>query len=96
MSFWTTATLTLMSDDEFHRVLEFVKPDKLDTEPQTEDEYRQVMDLVDNLQGPERCAWMTKHCTRLYVDFRATPKNKELTWSGRNAQGGWLVILPNL
>ena len=96
MGFWTTATLTLKNDDDFRRVLEFAKPDESDTEPQTEDEYRQVMDLVDNLPGPERCAWMTKHCARLYVNFRAKPEKKELSWSGRNAQGGYAEEIAEL
>ena len=96
MSFWTTASLTLMDDDDFRRVLEFVKPDESDTEPQKDEEYRQVMDFLDNLQRPERCAWMTKHCTRLYVDFGAEPQKKELSWSGRNAQGGYACDIAEL
>jgi hypothetical protein len=88
MSFSTSATLTLKNDDDFHRVLEFVKPDESDTEPQTDEEYRQVIDFLHNLQKSELCAWMTKHCTRLYVNFRATPEEKVLSWSGRNIQGG--------
>ena len=31
---------------------------------------------------------MAKHCTRLYVNFRANPEEKVLSWSGRNIQGG--------
>ena len=96
MSFWTTASLTLMDDDDFRRVLEFVKPDESDTEPQTDEEYMQVMAFLDNLQRPERCAWMTKHCTRLYVDFGAEPQIKELSWSGRNAQGGYACDIAEL
>lgn len=96
MGFWTTASLELENNEDFHRVLEFVKPYELDTEPQTDVEYEQVMDVVDTLQGPERCAWMTKHCTRLYVNFRARPENKELSWSGRNAQGGWACDIAEL
>ena len=96
MSFWTTASLELKTDDDFRRVLEFVKPDESDTEPQTDEEYRQVMDFLDTLQGPVRCAWMTRHCTRLYVNFRAKPEIRELSWSGRNAQGGWACDIAEL
>ena len=85
-----------MDDDDFRRVLEFVKPDESDTEPQTDEEYMQVMAFLDNLQRPERCAWMTKHCTRLYVDFGAEPQIKELSWSGRNAQGGYACDIAEL
>ena len=46
------------------------------------------MNILDALQGAELCAWMTKHCTRLYVNFRANPEEKVLSWSGRNIQGG--------
>ena len=90
MSFWETATLTLKNDDDFRRVSEFVKPDESDTTPQTNEEYRQLMDFVeDTLQGPERCAWMTRHCARLYVEFNQRVENLELSWSGRNEIGGW-------
>ena len=96
MSFSTTATLTLKNDDDFRRVCEFVKPDESDTEPQTDEEYKEVMNIYDNLQGPERCAWMTKHCTRFYVNFRAEPEIKELSWSGRNIQGGYACEIAEL
>ena len=96
MSFWTTVTLTLKNDDEFHRVLGFVMPDESDTEPQTDEVYQQVMKIYDNLQGSERCAWMTRHCARLYVDFSAKPEIKELSWSGRNAQGGYACDIAEL
>ena len=96
MSFTTSASLTLKNEDDFRRVLEFVEPDKSDVEPQTDEEYQQVMNFLDNLQGSERCAWMAKHCIRLYVNFRSEPETKELSWSGRNAQVDGLVILPNL
>ena len=96
MSFTTTATLTLMNDDDFRRVLAFVTPDESDTESQTDEEYQQVMNIYDNLQGPERCAWMSKHCTRLYVYFRAKPEIKELSWSGRNVQGGYAEEIARL
>ena len=96
MSFTTTASLTLKNDDDFRRVLEFVKPDESDTEPQTDEEYQQVMNIYDNLQGPERCAWMTKHCTRFYMNFSAEPEIKHLSWSGRNAQGGYACEIAEL
>ena len=96
MSFYTSATLTLKNDDDFRRVLEFVKPDESDTEPQTDEEYKEVMNIYDNLQGPERCAWMTKHCTRFYMNFRAEPEIKELSWSGRNIQGGYACEIAEL
>ena len=89
MGFWTIATLALKDEDDFRRVLELVKPDESDTEPQTDEEYGQVIDVVDNLSGMERCTWMTKHCARLYVDFKAKPDIKELSWSGRNELGGY-------
>ena len=92
----TSGTLTLRSDDDFRRVLKSVKTDESDSEPQTEEEYEQVMDFVDTLQGPERCAWMTRHCTRLFVNFKARPEIRELSWSGRNAQGGWACDIAEL
>ena len=42
MGFTTTATLGLKNDDDFRHVLEFVKPDESDTEPQTDEEYKQT------------------------------------------------------
>ena len=94
MSITLTASLTIKNDDDFRRVFEFVKPDESDTEPQTDEEYQQVMNIYDSLQGPERCAWMTKHCTRLYVDFYK--RDKTLSWSGRNAQGGYAEDIAEL
>ena len=96
MSFTTTATLTIKNDDDFRRVSEFVTPDESDTAPQTDEEYGQVINFVDTLQGPERCAWMTKHCTRLYVDFDKRDDKLELSWSGRNEIGGWAVEIAEL
>ena len=87
MSITLTASLTIKNDDDFRRVLEFVKPDESDTEPQTDEEYQQGIDILNNLHESERCAWMTKHCTRLYVDFYK--RNKTLSWSGRNWQMGY-------
>lgn len=96
MGFTTTATLTLKSIDDFHRVLEFVKPDESDTEPQTDEEYEEVISLYDTLEGPERCAWMTRHCVRLYVDFDKRVEKLELSWSGRNEIGGWAEEIAEL
>lgn len=87
MSITLTASLTIKNDDDFRRVFEFVKPDESDTEPQTDEEYQQGIDILNNLHESERCAWMTKHCTRLYVDF--CKRNKTLSWSGRNWQMGY-------
>ena len=96
MGFWTTATLVVMRKEDFSRVFNFVKPDEHDKEPQTDEEYKQVMNYVDTLSGEERAAWMTRHCTRLYVDFRAEEDQQELSWSGRNEIGGWAVDISEL
>ena len=96
MGFTTTATLTLKSIDDFHRVLEFVKPDESDTEPQTDEEYEEVMSLYDTLEGPERCAWMARHCTRFYVNHDQSAKELELSWWGRNIQGGYAEEIAEL
>ena len=88
MGFWTTATLVVMRKEDFSRVLNFVKPDEHDEEPREDEEYKQVMNYVDTLSGEERVAWMTRHCTRLYVDFRAEEDQQKLSWSGRNEIGG--------
>ena len=63
MGFWTTATLVVMRKEDFSRVFNFVKPDEHDKEPQTDEEYKQVMNYVDTLFGEEqeRAAWMTRH-----------------------------------
>ena len=96
MGFSTTATLVVMRKEDFSRVFNFVKPDEHDKEPQTEEEYKQVLDYVDTLSGEERAAWMTRHCTRLYVDFRAKEDKQELSWSGRNEIGGWAEDIAEL
>ena len=96
MGFWTTATLVVMRKEDFSRVFNFVKPDEHDKEPQTDEEYKQVMNYVDTLSGEERAAWMTRHCTRLYVDFRAEEDQQQLSWSGRNEIGGWAVDIAEL
>ena len=96
MGFWTTATLVVMRKEDFCRVFNFVKPDEHDKEPQTDEEYKQVMNYVDTLSGEERAAWMTRHCTRLYVNFRAEEDQQQLSWSGRNEIGGWAVDIAEL
>ena len=96
MSFSTTVTLTLDNEHDFRHVLRFVKPDESDVEPQTDEEYQQVMNFLDNLQGAERCTWMATHCTRLYVLFRSESETKELSWSGRNVQGGYAEEIAEL
>ena len=98
MGFWTTATLVVMRKEDFSRVFNFVKPDEHDKEPQPDAEYKQVMNYVDTLFGEEqeRAAWMTRHCTRLYVDFRAEEDQQELSWSGRNEIGGWAEDIAEL
>lgn len=96
MSFTTSATLKVMRKEDFSRVFNFVKPDEHDKEPQTEEEDKQVMNYVDTLSGEERAAWMTRHCTRLYVDFRAEEDQQKLSWSGRNSIGGWAEDIAKL
>jgi len=96
MGFWTTATLIVMRKEDFSRVLNFVKFDEHDEEPKTEEEYDQVLNYIDTLSRGERAAWMTRHCTRLYVDFRAKEDKQELSWSGRNAQGGYACDIAEL
>ena len=88
MGFSTTATLVVMRKEDFSRVFDFVQREEHDKAPQTEEEYKQVLDYVDTLSGGERAAWMTRHCTRLYVDFSAKEDKQELSWSGRNEIGG--------
>ena len=96
MGFWTTATLVVMRKEDFSRVLNFVKFDEHDEEPKTEEEYDQVLNYIDTLSRGERAAWMTRHCTRLYVDFSAKEDKQELSWSGRNEIGGWAVDIAKL
>lgn len=88
MAFGTTATLVVMRKEDFSRVFNFVKPDEHDEEPREDEEYKQVLNYVDTLSGEERVAWMTRHCTRLYVGFSAKEDKQELSWSGRNEIGG--------
>ena len=96
MGFWTFATLKVTRKEDFCRVFNFVKPDEHDEEPQTDEEYKQVIDYVDTLSGEERAAWMTRHCTRLYVDFRAEENELKLSWSGRKEIGGWAEEIAEL
>ena len=98
MSFSTSATLKVMRREDFSRVFNFVKPDEHDKEPHGDEEYKQVMNYVDTLFGEEqeRAAWMTRHCTRLYVNFRAEEDQQQLSWSGRNEIGGWAVDIAEL
>lgn len=96
MGFWTIATLKVTRKEDFCRVFNFVKPDEHDEEPQTDEEYKQVIDYVDTLSGGERTAWITRHCTRLYVDFSAKQDKLELSWSGRNEIGGWAEDISGL
>ena len=49
MGFSTTATLIVMRKEDFCRVFNFVKPDEHDEEPQTDEEYKQVLNYVDTL-----------------------------------------------
>jgi hypothetical protein len=96
MSFSTSATLKVMRREDFSRVFNFVKPDEHDKEPHGDEEYKQVLNYVDTLSGEERAAWMTRHCTRLYVDFRAEEDELKLSWSGRNEIGGWAEEIAEL
>ena len=96
MSFSTSATLKVMRREDFSRVFNFVKPDEHDKEPHGDEEYKQVMNYVDTLSGEERAAWMTRHCTRLYVDFRAEEGELKLSWSGRKEIGGWAEEIAEL
>lgn len=77
-----------MRKEDFSRVFNSVKPDEHDEEPCEDEEYKQVLNYVDTLSGEERAAWMTRHCTRLYVDFSVKEDKQELSWSGRNEIGG--------
>ena len=96
MGFYTIATLKVMRKEDFSRVFNFVKPDEHDIEPQGDEEYKQVLNYVDTLSGEERAAWMTRHCTRLYVDFSAEEDQQKLSWSGRNEIGGWTEDIAQL
>ena len=77
-----TASLQIMDLEEFSRVLNYVKPDETETAPQDRDEYVQVTDYVATLSGAERCAWMTRHCARLFLSFSKNEEKLQLLWSG--------------
>lgn len=84
-----TASLQVKDLEEFRRVLEYVKPDESETAPEDREEYGQVTDYVATLSGAERCAWMTRHCKRLNVDFAVDAAKQTLSWSGYYAMGDW-------
>ena len=96
MGFSTIATLKVMRREDFSRVFNFVKPDEHDKKPHGGEEYKQVLNYVDTLSGEERAAWMTRHCTRLYVDFMAEEDELKLSWDGRNEIGGWAEEIAEL
>ena len=96
MGFSTSVTLKVMRREDFSRVFNFVKPDEHDKEPHGHEEYKQVLNYVDTLSGEERAAWMTRHCTRLYVDFMAEEDELKLSWDGRNEIGGWAEEIAEL
>ena len=84
-----TASLQVKDLEEFRQVLEFVKPDESETAPKDREEYGQVTDYVATLSGAERCAWMTRHCRRLNVEFAVDAAKQTLSWSGYYAMGDW-------
>ena len=96
MGYSTIATLKVMRREDFSRVFNFVKPDEHDKEPHGDEEYKQVLNYVDTLSGEERAAWMTRHCTRLYVEFMAEEDELKLSWDGRNEIGGWAEEIAEL
>ena len=96
MGYSTIATLKVMRREDFSRVFNFVKPDEHDKGPHGDEEYRQVLNYVDTLSGEERAAWMTRHCTRLYVEFMAEEDELKLSWDGRNEIGGWAEEIAEL
>ena len=94
--FLGTASLQVKDMEEFRRVLEYVKPDESETAPQDREEYGQVTDFVATLSGTERCAWMTKHCKRLNVEFEVDTAKQTLSWSGYCAMKDWAKEILNL
>ena len=84
-----TASLQVKDLEAFRRVLEYVKPDESETAPEDREDYGQVTDFVATLSGAERCAWMTRHCKRLNVDFAVDATKQTLSWSGYYAMGDW-------
>lgn len=91
-----TASLQVKDLEAFRRVLEYVKPDESETAPEDREEYGQVTDYVATLSGAERCAWMTRHCKRLNVDFAVDAAKQTLSWSGYSAMGNWGKEILNL
>ncbi len=75
-------SLQVENHDDFHRVLEFVTPDHSDQEPQDGEECGRVKDCLNTLSGAERCAWMTRHCARLFLTFDMNEEKLQLLWSG--------------
>lgn len=84
-----TASLLVKELEDFRRVLEYVKPDESETAPKDREEYGQITDYVATLSGAERCAWMTRHCKRLNVEFAVDAAKRTLFWSGYYAMGDW-------
>jgi hypothetical protein len=40
-----------------------------------------VNDYLETLSGTERCAWMTRHCARLFMSFDKNEEKLQLLWS---------------
>jgi hypothetical protein len=74
-------SLQVESHDEYLRVLEFVTPDESDQNPKNGEECAQVNDYLETLSGTERCAWMTRHCSRLFMTFDKNDEKLQLLWS---------------
>lgn len=85
MGYTFSTSLTVKNRDEFRRVLEFAQPDKSETYPQTDEEYKQAGEYADSLTESECRAWKTRHCARFYVDFYQRPEELELSWAGEAA-----------
>lgn len=75
-----TSTIVCKNSDDFRRVLAFVKPDESDTDCKTMEEYEQLKEFVNSLSGTEQCAWITRHCYRLGLDFWTNTDKLELAW----------------
>jgi hypothetical protein len=80
-------SLQVENHDEFLRVLEFVTPDESDQTPRDGEECEQVNDYLDTLSGTERCAWMTRHCARLFLLLCKNEDKLQLLWSGPGVFG---------
>ena len=74
-------SLQVESHDEYLRVLEFVTPDESDQNPKNGEECAQVNDYLETLSGTERCAWMTRHCSSLFMTFDKNDEKLQLLWS---------------